>query len=113
MISVTDFHTVVFDYLTESINRKEFTLRFASLLSGIEKDGEPSAIKLANAMYSHLVLAIAGAIDEGDLRSRLAEQARIVEVYPKYRVKEPSLVQDPKKSPSSLPSPAEAELAFS
>jgi hypothetical protein len=113
MVFVTDFHTVVFDYLSELIDRKEFTLRFASLFSGIEKDGEPSAIKLANAMYSHLVLAIAGAINEDDLRSRLAEQTRVVEVSPQYRVRRPSLIQDPKKSPSSLPSPAEAELAFS
>jgi len=105
MVSVTDFQKIVFEYLSLSIDRKEFTLRFAALLSGIEKHGEPSAIKLGNAIYFHLVLAIAGGISELELRDRLAEQFRTVEVLPKYRVKKPASVL--KGAPASIPSPAE------
>jgi hypothetical protein len=104
-VFVTDFHKVVFEYLSLSVDRREFTLRFAALLSGIEERGEPSAIKLGNALYSHLVLAIAGAIPEDELRDRLAEQVRTVEIEPTYRDQE--LVSVLKANPPSNPSPAE------
>jgi hypothetical protein len=84
MVTVKNLHTVLFDYLSLSIDRKVFTLRFAALLSEIEKSGEPPAIELAHAMYSHLVLAIAGAIPEIELRKRLAAEATIIEISPEF-----------------------------
>ncbi len=90
MVTVTDFRTVVFDYLSLSTDRKVFTLRFAELLSGIEKYGDPPAIELGHALYSHLVLAIAGAITEDELRDRIAHEFTTVKVNWVLNEKEPS-----------------------
>jgi hypothetical protein len=109
MVSVTDFRKVVFDYLSLATDRKEFTLRFAALLSGIEKHGDPDAIRLGNALYSDLALAIVGAIPESELRSRLAQQFLNVEIEPSYRVDKPSSVI--KENPPSDYKPAEMAFA--
>jgi len=101
--SLPKFNAVVFDYLSLSIDRKVFTLRFAELLSWIEKYGDPPAVELCNALYSHLVLAIAGAITEEELRERLARQLQIVKVEPPYQVEDLSVV---KSASSSQYSPA-------
>ncbi len=92
MVTVDNFHTVVFDYLSLSIDRKLFTLRFAELLSGIEKYGDAPAIELGHALYSHLVLAIAGAISEEILRARLADEVSTINVLPQFRASESSVV---------------------
>jgi hypothetical protein len=101
MVSVAEFHTVVFDYLSLSIDRKVFTLRFAALLSGIEKYGDPPAVELCNALYSHLVLAIAGAITEDELRNRLAKQLEVVSVAPQYLDENLAVVKTTVSSASS------------
>ncbi len=73
MVSVTDFHKIVFEYLTGSVDRKVFTHRFAELFYNVEKHGDPSAIALAYAIESHLAEAITGLIPEEELRVALSK----------------------------------------
>jgi hypothetical protein len=72
MVSVTDLHNVVSEYLTGSIDRKAFSRHLFAMMYGIEKTEDAVVIELGYEIEFSLAEAIAGLIAEEELRSRLA-----------------------------------------
>jgi hypothetical protein len=73
MVSVTDLHKLLNDYLCNVIDRKEFTLRFFDSYARIEELTDPAVLGLSYAAHFPLADAACGLITEAELRDILSQ----------------------------------------
>lgn len=71
MVSVTDLHNLLNDYLGEKIDRGEFSRRFLSCFSSPEDMEDESSIGVSLAIHYSLAVALFGLRTEDDLREAL------------------------------------------